>query len=160
MKPLVTPKPMSTSAAELSLDHTKKLFGIVYITLAGVIDTIVPAASPWSWVGKSMSYLIKLAPILWWALPTQSANCPFPNTSKLADQGWFPDTQAKAEGNVMRYIIYNLIQSQIITRRWDPAVGTLSLSPNVNLMPQNLGVFPTVSEAETLSPSKCPKFYT
>ncbi|KAJ9069574.1 hypothetical protein DSO57_1017205 [Entomophthora muscae] len=77
---------MPASAAELPLDHTNKLFGIVYITLTGVIDTIVPAAGPWSWVGKSMSYLIKLAPILWWALPTQSATCQFPNTSEPANQ--------------------------------------------------------------------------
>ncbi|KAJ9068348.1 hypothetical protein DSO57_1029609 [Entomophthora muscae] len=91
MKPPVTPKPMPASTAKLPLDHTNKLFGIAYINLTGVIDTIVPAASPWSWVGKSMSYLIKLAPILWWALPTQSTIHQFPNTSKPANQGWFPD---------------------------------------------------------------------
>ncbi|KAJ9084772.1 hypothetical protein DSO57_1020716 [Entomophthora muscae] len=86
MEPPVTPKPMPASAAKLPLDHTNKLFGIIYITLTGVIDTIVPAAILWLWVGKSMSYLIKLAPILWWALPTQSAACQFPNASKPADQ--------------------------------------------------------------------------
>ncbi|KAJ9066961.1 hypothetical protein DSO57_1004390 [Entomophthora muscae] len=91
MEPPVTPKPMPASAAELPLDHTNKLFGIVYITLTGVIDTIVPAAGPWLWVGKSMYYLINLAPILWWALPTQSATRQFPNTGEPADQGWFPD---------------------------------------------------------------------
>ncbi|KAJ9060689.1 hypothetical protein DSO57_1028202 [Entomophthora muscae] len=89
----VTSKPMPASAAKLSLDHTNKLFGTVSINLMGVIDTIVPAAGPWSWVGKSMSYLIKLEPILWWALPTQSATCQFPNASKPANQGWFPESQ-------------------------------------------------------------------
>ncbi|KAJ9069839.1 hypothetical protein DSO57_1014515 [Entomophthora muscae] len=74
-----------------TLDHTNKLFGIVYITLTGVIDTIVPAAGLWSWLGKSMSYFIKLAPIHWWALPTQSATYQSPNTSKPANQGWFPE---------------------------------------------------------------------
>ncbi|KAJ9076206.1 hypothetical protein DSO57_1028433 [Entomophthora muscae] len=91
MEPPVISKPIPASTAELPLDHTNKLFGIVYITLTGVIDTIVPAAGPWSWVVKSMPYLIKLAPILWWALPTQSATRQFPNTSNLANQGWFPD---------------------------------------------------------------------
>ncbi|KAJ9058480.1 hypothetical protein DSO57_1011856 [Entomophthora muscae] len=91
MEPPLIPKPMPSSAAKLPLDHINKLFGIVYITLTGVIDTIVPGASLFLWVGKSMSYLIKLAPILWWALPTQSATCQFPNASKLANQGWFPD---------------------------------------------------------------------
>ncbi|KAJ9061686.1 hypothetical protein DSO57_1018247 [Entomophthora muscae] len=91
MKPPVTPKSMPASAAKLPLDHINKLFGIVYITLMGVIDTIAPAASLWLWVGKSMSYLIKLASILWWALLTQSATHQFPNTSKPDNQGWFPD---------------------------------------------------------------------
>ncbi|KAJ9071908.1 hypothetical protein DSO57_1032650 [Entomophthora muscae] len=91
MGPPVTPKPMPASAAELPLDHTNKLFGIVYITLTGVIDTIVLTTGPWSWMGKLMPYLIKLAPILWWALPTQSATCQFPNASEPADQVWFPD---------------------------------------------------------------------
>ncbi|KAJ9089589.1 hypothetical protein DSO57_1011427 [Entomophthora muscae] len=71
--------------------NTNKLFGIVYITLMGVIDTIVPTASLWLCLGKSITYLIKLAPILWWALPTQSVTRQFPNTSKPANQGWFPD---------------------------------------------------------------------
>ncbi|KAJ9061994.1 hypothetical protein DSO57_1015236 [Entomophthora muscae] len=89
MEPPVTPKPMPATATKLLLDHTNKLFGIVYITLTGVIDTIVPAAGLWLWVGKSMSYLIKLVPILWWALPTQSTIHQFPNASKLTNQGWF-----------------------------------------------------------------------
>ncbi|KAJ9064913.1 hypothetical protein DSO57_1025439 [Entomophthora muscae] len=91
MEPPVTPKPMPTSAAKLLLDHTNKLFGIVYITLTGVIDTIVPTVGLWLWLGKSISYLIKLAPILWWALLTQSATCQFPDAREPASQGWFPD---------------------------------------------------------------------
>ncbi|KAJ9086771.1 hypothetical protein DSO57_1000397 [Entomophthora muscae] len=95
MEPPVTPKPMPAFAAKLPLDYTSKLFGIVYINLTGVIDTIIPAAGPWLWVGKSMSYLIKLVPILWWALPTQSAIRQFLNASKPANQGWFPDNPFK-----------------------------------------------------------------
>ncbi|KAJ9079480.1 hypothetical protein DSO57_1034930 [Entomophthora muscae] len=86
MEPSVTPKPMPASAAKLSLDHINKLFRIIYITLTGVIDTIVPAAGLWLWLGKSMSYLIKLAPILRWALPSQSATRQFPDASKLVNQ--------------------------------------------------------------------------
>ncbi|KAJ9054832.1 hypothetical protein DSO57_1010246 [Entomophthora muscae] len=77
MEPPVTPKPMPAATTKLPPIHTNKLFGIVYITLMGVIDTIVPAAGPWLWVGKSMSYLIKLVPILWWTLPTQTATYQF-----------------------------------------------------------------------------------
>ncbi|KAJ9072308.1 hypothetical protein DSO57_1028851 [Entomophthora muscae] len=97
MEPSVTPKPMLASAAKPPLDHTNKLFGIVYITLTGVIDTIVSTTGPWLWLGKSMSYLIKLAPILWWALSTQSATRQFPDASKPASQGWFPDKKGLFE---------------------------------------------------------------
>ncbi|KAJ9072929.1 hypothetical protein DSO57_1022021 [Entomophthora muscae] len=72
IEPPVTPKPMPASLPNLPTDHSGKLFGIVYITLAGVIDTITLAAGLWSWVGKSASYLLKLAPLLWWALPAKN----------------------------------------------------------------------------------------
>ncbi|KAJ9061005.1 hypothetical protein DSO57_1024986 [Entomophthora muscae] len=62
---------------------------------------------------------------------------------------------------LLRYIPYNLILSRIITGRWGPAAGTLLLPPpNVNPVPANLGVFPTVSKVETFVPSQCPEFYT
>ncbi|KAJ9066953.1 hypothetical protein DSO57_1004715 [Entomophthora muscae] len=54
-EPPVAPKPMPASAPNLPTNHTGKLFGIMYITLTGVIDTIIPAAGLWSWVGKSAS---------------------------------------------------------------------------------------------------------
>ncbi|KAJ9050466.1 hypothetical protein DSO57_1014124 [Entomophthora muscae] len=71
MEPPVAPKPMPASSPDIPTDHTGKLFGIVYINLTGVIDTIIPAAGLWSWVGKSFSYLFELAPLLWWALPAK-----------------------------------------------------------------------------------------
>ncbi|KAJ9069998.1 hypothetical protein DSO57_1013102 [Entomophthora muscae] len=65
--------------------------GIAYITLAGLVDTMVPAAGPWALVGQSASYLIKLALLLWWDLPSSQqsklaaeANRSFPGT-------WYPD---------------------------------------------------------------------
>ncbi|KAJ9062801.1 hypothetical protein DSO57_1006868 [Entomophthora muscae] len=61
---LQTPHPMPASSPDLPTDHTGKLFGIVYIILTGVIDTIIPAAGPWSWEGMSFSYLFKLAALL------------------------------------------------------------------------------------------------
>ncbi|KAJ9063524.1 hypothetical protein DSO57_1000102 [Entomophthora muscae] len=68
----VTPKPMPASSPNLPTDHSGKLFGIAYITLTGVIDTIILAAGPWSWVRKSASYLLKLAPLLWWTFPAKT----------------------------------------------------------------------------------------
>ncbi|KAJ9059713.1 hypothetical protein DSO57_1038611 [Entomophthora muscae] len=88
----VTPKPMPASSPDLLTSHTSKLFGIMYITLTGVVDTIVPAAGLWSWVGKSASYLLKLAPLLWWALPAKNPAQVTPKTSRPAAQEWIPDT--------------------------------------------------------------------
>ncbi|KAJ9058473.1 hypothetical protein DSO57_1011850 [Entomophthora muscae] len=56
---------------------------------------MVPAAVPWALVGQSASYLIKLAPLLWWALPSSQqsklaaeANRPSPGTR-------YPETASK-----------------------------------------------------------------
>ncbi|KAJ9074145.1 hypothetical protein DSO57_1009224 [Entomophthora muscae] len=91
MEPPVTPKLMPASSPDLPTDHTSKLFGIVYITLTGVVDTIVPAAGPWSWVGKSASYLLKLALLLGWALPTKPPAQVTPGNGGPAAQDWIPD---------------------------------------------------------------------
>ncbi|KAJ9060974.1 hypothetical protein DSO57_1025337 [Entomophthora muscae] len=88
MEAPVTPKPMPASFPNLPTNYSGKLFGIVYITLTGVIDTIIPAASPWSWVGKSASYLLKLAPLLWWALPEKTQpKLPLKTTGQLPKTG-------------------------------------------------------------------------
>ncbi|KAJ9051459.1 hypothetical protein DSO57_1004199 [Entomophthora muscae] len=84
MEPPVTPRPMPASSLNLPTNHTGKLFGIVYITLTGVIDTIIPAAGLWFWKGKSVSYLFKLAPLLWWAFPAKKSVLSYP--LKMAGQ--------------------------------------------------------------------------
>ncbi|KAJ9057202.1 hypothetical protein DSO57_1024857 [Entomophthora muscae] len=81
----VTSKPMPAPSPNLPTDHTGKLFRIVYITLTGVIDTIIQAASPWSWVEKSFSYLFKLAPLLCGLYPQKSWL-----KSSLKMTGWLP----------------------------------------------------------------------
>ncbi|KAJ9055360.1 hypothetical protein DSO57_1004564 [Entomophthora muscae] len=88
------PKPMPASSPDLPNDHSGKLFGIVYITFTGVIDTIILAASPWSWVGKSFFYLLKLTPLLWWTLPTKNLAQVTPENDRPAAQDWIPDTWA------------------------------------------------------------------
>ncbi|KAJ9081863.1 hypothetical protein DSO57_1010533 [Entomophthora muscae] len=161
MEPPVTPKPIPASSAELPLDHTNKLFGIVYITLKGVIDTIAPAVSPWLWLGKSMSYLIKLALILWWALSTQSATRQFPNASELANQGWFPDTTPLLFGTPRTFLTSGeIIVKSLACENLDlrstklsfsiPSPETLPLSPplvqdGANSVPlQEVGILPSV----------------
>ncbi|KAJ9081813.1 hypothetical protein DSO57_1010922 [Entomophthora muscae] len=88
----VNPKPTPASSPNLPTNHTGKLFGIVYITLKGVIDTIILTTGPWSWVGKSVSYLFKLAPLLWWALPSKNLAQVTPENNRPPAQDWIPDT--------------------------------------------------------------------
>ncbi|KAJ9080246.1 hypothetical protein DSO57_1027187, partial [Entomophthora muscae] len=91
----VTPKPMTASSPNLPTNHTGKLFRIVYITLTGVIDTIIPAAGLWSWVRKSFSYLFKLSPLLWWALSAKTLAQVTPKTDGPAAQDWVPNSSAQ-----------------------------------------------------------------
>ncbi|KAJ9078115.1 hypothetical protein DSO57_1010047 [Entomophthora muscae] len=70
MTPPLTLRPnhpqKSVAANEFTSTH---IFGMMYITLTGLIDSMVPASRPWALLGKLLSYIVKLAPILWWALP-------------------------------------------------------------------------------------------
>ncbi|KAJ9058369.1 hypothetical protein DSO57_1013035 [Entomophthora muscae] len=94
----VTLKLMPASSPDLPTNHTSKLFGLVYIILTGVVNTIVLAASLWSWVGKSASYLLKLAPLLWWALYAKTPAQVNPRNGGPAAQDWVPD---KGKGCVL-----------------------------------------------------------
>ncbi|KAJ9089584.1 hypothetical protein DSO57_1011423 [Entomophthora muscae] len=72
-----------------------QIFGVMYITLNGLIDSMVPTSGPWAIIGKLLSYIVKLAPILWWALPSGPAGQP-PASSQEPPSGWIPDN---ASGN-------------------------------------------------------------
>ncbi|KAJ9057090.1 hypothetical protein DSO57_1025917 [Entomophthora muscae] len=70
-----TPKPDCLHPTPgLSPPTANQYAGIAYITLAGLVDTMVPTAGPWALVGQLASYLIKLAPLLWWALPSSQSS--------------------------------------------------------------------------------------
>ncbi|KAJ9058354.1 hypothetical protein DSO57_1013203 [Entomophthora muscae] len=70
---------------------TTQIFGMMYIILTGLIDSMVPVSRPWAVLGKLLSYIVKLAPILWWALPTGPADC-LPASSQEPPTGWIPDS--------------------------------------------------------------------
>ncbi|KAJ9090143.1 hypothetical protein DSO57_1005314 [Entomophthora muscae] len=83
-------RPMETpTAAETT---STQLFGVLYITLAGMIDTMVPNSGPWSLLGRYISYIIKLAPILWWALPSGPAVFR-PKPTNASTYAWLPYTR-------------------------------------------------------------------
>ncbi|KAJ9089741.1 hypothetical protein DSO57_1009745 [Entomophthora muscae] len=95
MKAPPTPNPdCLPPSPDLSLPTASQYAGIAYITLAGLVDTMVPSIRPWALIGQSSSYLIKLAPLLWWAIPSSQQ-------SKLAAKAngtptgiWYPDIWA------------------------------------------------------------------
>ncbi|KAJ9051439.1 hypothetical protein DSO57_1004520 [Entomophthora muscae] len=91
MTPPLTPRPdhllEPTAAAKTT---STQLFGVLYITLTGLVDSVVPNSGPWSLLGRSVSYIIKLAPILWWALPTGLA-APHPEPPNASTYDWLPD---------------------------------------------------------------------
>ncbi|KAJ9083733.1 hypothetical protein DSO57_1031753 [Entomophthora muscae] len=86
--------PMKTPTAAKTT--STQLFGVLYITLTGIIDTMVPNSGPWSLLGRSVSYIIKLALILWWhyplarlySNPSQPMPLPMPDFLKLPVMGY------------------------------------------------------------------------
>ncbi|KAJ9068854.1 hypothetical protein DSO57_1024507 [Entomophthora muscae] len=52
---------------------------------------MVPNSGPWSLLGQYVSYIIKLAPILWWALPAGLA-APHPKLPNASAYDWLPES--------------------------------------------------------------------
>ncbi|KAJ9064112.1 hypothetical protein DSO57_1033771 [Entomophthora muscae] len=94
MTPPITPRPdrplEPTAAAETT---TTQLFGVLYITLTELLDSMAPNSGPWSLLGQSISYIIKLALILWWALPAGLA-APHPEPPNSSTYDWISESGA------------------------------------------------------------------
>ncbi|KAJ9064630.1 hypothetical protein DSO57_1028398 [Entomophthora muscae] len=91
MTPPLTPQPNHLQASVATSESTStQIFVVMYITLTGLIDYMVPTSKPWAILGKSLSYIVKLAPILWWALPSGPVSC-LPGSSQKPTSGWIPD---------------------------------------------------------------------
>ncbi|KAJ9051820.1 hypothetical protein DSO57_1001067 [Entomophthora muscae] len=79
----LTPRPdRSLEPPAAAKTTSTQIFGVLYITLTGLVNSMVPNSGPWSLLRQSASYIIKLAPILWWALPAglgaPTLSCPMP----------------------------------------------------------------------------------
>ncbi|KAJ9073371.1 hypothetical protein DSO57_1017251 [Entomophthora muscae] len=94
MTPPLTLRPNCPQESVAAIKSTTtQIFGVMHITLTSLIDSIVPASGPWALLGKFLSYIVKLAPILWWALPAGPAGCP-PASSQEPPIGWIPENEA------------------------------------------------------------------
>ncbi|KAJ9081872.1 hypothetical protein DSO57_1010299 [Entomophthora muscae] len=93
----LTPRPdhplESTAVAKTT---STQLFGALYIILTGLVDSMVPNSGPWSLLRQSISYIIKLAPVLWWALPAGSAT-PHPEPPNASTYDWLPDRRCHCQ---------------------------------------------------------------
>ncbi|KAJ9067191.1 hypothetical protein DSO57_1002254 [Entomophthora muscae] len=77
MEPPPTPKPIiSTPPTSDATGQSSQFLGVLYLELTGLIDSALPAAGPWAVVGKALSYLVKLSPIIWWAMPVLASAPP------------------------------------------------------------------------------------
>ncbi|KAJ9049975.1 hypothetical protein DSO57_1018863 [Entomophthora muscae] len=95
MTPPLTPRPNHLQESVAINESTStQIFGVMYITLTGLIDYMVPVSGPWAFLGKLLSYIVKLAPVLWWALPAGPAGC-LPVSYQEPPTGWIPDTPIK-----------------------------------------------------------------
>ncbi|KAJ9055498.1 hypothetical protein DSO57_1003198 [Entomophthora muscae] len=92
MTPPHTPQPKHLQESVAANEFTStQIFGVMYITLTGFIDSMVPASGPWAILGKLLSYIVKLAPILWWALPAGPTGC-LPMSSQKPPTGWISES--------------------------------------------------------------------
>ncbi|KAJ9079530.1 hypothetical protein DSO57_1034614 [Entomophthora muscae] len=94
MKPSPTAKTTST-----------QMFGVLYITLMGLVDSMVPNSGPWFLLWQYVLYIINLAPILWWALPTGPA-VPCPKSPNASTYAWLPDTAKPL--NLLNYLAHTI----------------------------------------------------
>ncbi|KAJ9051532.1 hypothetical protein DSO57_1003881 [Entomophthora muscae] len=87
-KPIILSPPTSDAAGQSS-----QFLGVVYLALTGLIDSSLTAAGPWAVSGKALSCLVKLSPIIWWAMPLPASNPP--SLAGASRYSWYPDTSPK-----------------------------------------------------------------
>ncbi|KAJ9088115.1 hypothetical protein DSO57_1026246 [Entomophthora muscae] len=55
-----------------------------------MIDSALPVAGPWAVAGKALSYLVKLGPIIWWAMSVPASAPPSPEGA--SQYSWYSDS--------------------------------------------------------------------
>ncbi|KAJ9085290.1 hypothetical protein DSO57_1015494 [Entomophthora muscae] len=81
------PQETVTTAESTSI----QLLGVLYIILTGLVNSMVPTNGPWALLRKSLSHIVNLAPILWWALLTGPV-VRLPTSSPEPATDWLPGT--------------------------------------------------------------------
>ncbi|KAJ9069354.1 hypothetical protein DSO57_1019354 [Entomophthora muscae] len=87
-KPTILSPPTSDAAGQSS-----QFLGVVYLELTGLIDSALPVAGPWDVSGKALSCLVKLSPIIWWAMPLLASTPP--SLAGASQYSWYTETSPK-----------------------------------------------------------------
>ncbi|KAJ9058001.1 hypothetical protein DSO57_1017150 [Entomophthora muscae] len=134
MTPPLTSRPGRPQESVVTDESTStQIFGVMYITLTGLIDSMAPTSRPWAILGKLLSYIVKLAPILWWALPAGPAGR-LPASPQEPPTGWVPDS----------FHLFELIHAQLNLHR----LPSITLSSFITKCTSNIQ---TSGEASGLS---------
>ncbi|KAJ9072669.1 hypothetical protein DSO57_1025019 [Entomophthora muscae] len=89
MEPPPTPKPtVSTPPTSDAAGQSSQFLGVLYLVLTELIDSALPVVGPWAVAGKVLSYLVKLDPIIWWAMPVPASTPPSP--AGALRYSWYP----------------------------------------------------------------------
>ncbi|KAJ9079398.1 hypothetical protein DSO57_1035770 [Entomophthora muscae] len=90
MKPPPTPKTtISTPPTSDAAGQSSQFLGVLYLALTGLIDSVLPEVRTWAVAGKALSYLIKLGPIIWWAMLVLASTTSSP--AGALQFSWYPD---------------------------------------------------------------------
>ncbi|KAJ9076726.1 hypothetical protein DSO57_1023472 [Entomophthora muscae] len=148
MTPPLTPRLNRLQESVATNESTStQIFGVMYITPTGLIDSMVPVSRPWAILGKLLSYIVKLAPIFWWALPTEPAGC-LPASSQEPPSGWIPDKMA---ATISKPTDKNTMSAYIAQRLQSAALEPFARATNNNTTTW------TQSAQSKLARMKCPQ---
>ncbi|KAJ9061953.1 hypothetical protein DSO57_1015595 [Entomophthora muscae] len=81
--------------------QSSQFMGVLYLALTGLIDSALPAAGPWAVAGKALSYLIKLGPIIWWAMPVPALTPP--SSAGAPWYSWYPGKHSPVQMDHLKY---------------------------------------------------------
>ncbi|KAJ9069766.1 hypothetical protein DSO57_1015261 [Entomophthora muscae] len=94
MKSPPTPKlTISTPPTSDATGQSSQFLGVLYLALTKLIDSALPAVRPWAVAGKALYYLVKLGPIIWWAMLVPTLTPPSP--AEALRYSWYPDISLK-----------------------------------------------------------------
>ncbi|KAJ9075918.1 hypothetical protein DSO57_1031041 [Entomophthora muscae] len=89
MEPPLIPKPIISTPTSDATGQNSQFLGVLYLALTGLNDAALLATGPWAVAGKALFYLVKLGPIIWWAMSVPASAPPSPEGA--SPYSWCPD---------------------------------------------------------------------